>query len=215
MRDTIEVQLCPAAVSQGASVAPVELQDALTELDHAPSPTPNPFATLVLTLRQLTGVLRAVTNEQYVRKPVGVIASSLGGHVRHCLDHVETLLAGVAIGALNYDRRQRGTSVETSRIAALQAIRRLEQLATGFDDSVLMRPVRVITMLDADGATLAGQSSVARELAFVISHTIHHGALIDAMCRMLGVTLPERIGIAPATMAFLRGKSCAPSPSFD
>src|SRR5262249_7606644 len=58
--------------------------------------------------------VRAMRDEQYRRKPVGVVSSTVGGHVRHCLDHVEALLAGLEEGELSYDHRQRGTEVETS-----------------------------------------------------------------------------------------------------
>src|SRR4051794_39320267 len=73
-------------------------------------------------LRQLAGVIERLDDEQYTQKPVGVIESSVGGHVRHCLDHLYSLLAAVETGHLDYDHRERGTPVEMFRTCALAAI---------------------------------------------------------------------------------------------
>jgi hypothetical protein len=82
---------------------------------------------IVAVLRQLADVIHAMTDEQYRRKPIGVVSSNVGGHVRHCLDHVEALLAGLEEGELSYDHRRRGAEVETNREAALDVIRRQER----------------------------------------------------------------------------------------
>lgn len=68
-------------------------------------------------------------------------------------------------------------------------------------------------MLSADGPTRAMRSTVARELLFVVSHTVHHNAIIGAIAALLGVRTPERFGYAPSTIAYLRRGACAPSPS--
>ena len=48
---------------------------------------------------------------------------------------------------------------------------------------------------------LAGRgSTVGRELAYVLSHTIHHNAIIGSMVKALGGVLPERFGYAPSTV---------------
>lgn len=169
----------------------------------------NPLALLDAALRQLADLLEATSDEQYVRKPVGVIAGSLGGHVRHCLDHFEALCSGVSTGVMDYDDRERGTLVETDRSAARGSIRRLKDRVALLDVSMLPRAVRVRSMLDGDGTSIDALSSLGRELAFVLSHTVHHNALIAAMCRTLGVPIAERFGYAPSTVAHLAGSTCA------
>src|SRR5262249_49109133 len=101
-------------------------------LTYPPAPAaragrqPPSVRALVAVLRQLAELLAGLNDEQYRPKPAG-IGSSVGGHVRHCLDHVAALLAGVERGALDYDRRERGTEVETRRSAALAALEHLER----------------------------------------------------------------------------------------
>ena len=80
-----------------------------TALAHAPA------APLAATLGQLTDVIEAMSDDQYVGKPVGVMESSVGGQVRHVLDHVRSFLDALDGGDLDYDRRERGTAVETGR----------------------------------------------------------------------------------------------------
>ena len=167
---------------------------------------------LSATLHQLGDLLAAATDEQYVQHPVGVIHSSLGAHIRHCLDHFEALCSAGESGRLNYDDRQRGTPVETSRTAGLEAIARLSAGLWRLGASQLDRAVRLTPMMLENGAAIEVQSSLGRELAFVLSHTIHHNALVAAMCRTLGIPAPERFGYAPATLAHLDAAACAPSP---
>lgn len=164
-------------------------------------------------LHELRTVLSAMSDPQYRQRPVGAIDSSIGGHVRHCLDHFRALLRGVETGRINYDQRDRGTPIETDRRAALHAINDLSRRLDQFDAALLDRPIRVTLMLD-DGVTVVdAASSAAREAAFVLSHTIHHNALLAAMFKTLGVRAPERFGYAPSTIAHLEQAACALSPS--
>lgn len=156
---------------------------------------------IVAVLRQLADVIQAMTDEQYRKKPVGVVSSNVGGHVRHCLDHVEALLAGVETGEVNYDERRRGTEVETSRGAALAVIRRQERQLLAFPACSERRPLRLSTLVSSSLPPSEVETTVGRELAFVLSHTVHHNALIAVMAQALGVAVPDRFGYAPSTIA--------------
>jgi uncharacterized damage-inducible protein DinB len=163
---------------------------------------------IVALLRQLADVIRAMTDEQYRRKPVGVVSSNVGAHVRHCLDHVEALLAGAEKGEVDYDRRQRGTAVETSREAALDVIQRQERQLLAFPPHSERRPLRLSAMVSSCLPPTEVETTVGRELAFVLSHTVHHNALIAVMALTLGVPIPDRFGYAPTTIAHLEKVAC-------
>ena len=164
---------------------------------------------IIAVLRQLADVVRAMTDEQYRRKPIGVVSSNVGGHVRHCLDHVEALLAGLEEGELSYDHRQRGTEVETSREAALDAIRRQERHLLAFPPHAERRRLRLSAMVSSSLPPMEVETTVGRELAFVLSHTVHHNALIAVMALTLGVPVPDRFGYAPSTITHLERAACA------
>jgi uncharacterized damage-inducible protein DinB len=164
---------------------------------------------LIAVLRQLEDLLRGLTDEQYATKPVGVVPSSIGGHVRHCLDHVDALLGGIDHAALTYDQRRRGTEIETSRAAALEALRRQENELRALPAYPESLPLRLSVLVSNSLPAVEVDTSFGRELAFVLSHTIHHNAQIGAMARTLGVTIPQHFGYAPATIAHLEGSACA------
>jgi uncharacterized damage-inducible protein DinB len=168
-----------------------------TTVGHAPRPA----EALVQLLDELAAVISGLTDAQYVQKPVGVMPSSVGGHVRHWLDHVAALVASVETGTLNYDHRERGTPVETDRSAALAGIGRLASALAYVTAPQLDRPVRVELLLTADGSPQTFQSTLGRELAYVVSHSVHHNAIIGAMVQTLGGQVPPRFGYAPSTIA--------------
>jgi uncharacterized damage-inducible protein DinB len=168
---------------------------------------------LVATQRELGRVVDSLSDAQYRQKPVGVVPSSIGGHIRHCLDHVESLLVAVRTGQLNYDDRQRGTDVETSRRAALVAIERHERALTRVACLSDGFPLQMTALLTPALPPVTVTTSLGRELAFVLSHTVHHSALVAAMVKLLGQDVPERFGYAPATIAHLERSPCVASAS--
>ncbi|MDH4063083.1 MAG: hypothetical protein OEW19_01685 [Acidobacteriota bacterium] len=162
---------------------------------------PCPAAGALAELLVETGrVVAQLTTEAYAAPGVPRISGSIGGHVRHCLDHVLALERALETGEVDYDERRRHTEVERDRelavIALAAAARRLEQI----EDAALDRPLAVRSCIAPDGRSVRGRSSVARELAFVISHTIHHHAQIALLADRLGACrLPTRFGLAHST----------------
>src|SRR5207244_5493641 len=126
-----------------------------------------------------------------------------------CLDHVRALPIACESGVLDSDHRDRGTAIETDRNAALGAIRALRNKLDALPDDVLDRPLRLSMLMTRDGAPIQVGSTVGREMAYVLSHTIHHNALIATMVKFLDGWLPERFGYAPSTLAHLKAKACA------
>ncbi|MDX2017903.1 MAG: DinB family protein [Planctomycetota bacterium] len=159
---------------------------------------------LVALLAQLDALLAALSAEQYTRSPVGEIRSSIGSHVRHCLDHVEAWVRAAESGTLDYDHRERGTLLEKDRDVALETIRRLSGEIASLSPALLDRPVWMSAQLSAGGPSYRATTSVMRELMFVVSHTIHHNALIAVMLKLMNAPAPEQFGYAPATLTHLR-----------
>lgn len=177
-------------------------------MDPSPDNLSTTITPLLAVLRQLAELIAALTDEQYVRKPVGVVSSSIGGHIRHNLDHVDALLMGVAHGEIDYDQRERGTAVETSRAVALAVLHRQERQLRAFAALGADRPLRLRALVSSSDSAVEVTTSVGRELAFVLSHTIHHNALIGVMAMLLGVPIPERFGYAPSTIAHEEKSRC-------
>jgi uncharacterized damage-inducible protein DinB len=178
---------------------------------HGPfeSPVVAPVTALVRLLDELREVVERVPDGVFARTPAGRPSGSPGAHVRHCLDHVAAFLDGAASGRMSYDHRRRGTAIETDRAAALAQIVALTTAVLDLDPGLLIRPVRLEVRLDAHGTTSIVQSTVARELMFVINHTIHHNATMALLLSEIGTDLPHRFGVAPATPAAGAGSPAA------
>jgi uncharacterized damage-inducible protein DinB len=128
------------------------------------------------------------------------VSGSIGEHVRHVLDHVSSLVAACPAAVLSYDHRARGTAVETEPSAAVREMMRLNAALERWTDRSLDEPVAVAAVMSSDGLPVTGWSTLARELAFVMSHTIHHQAIVALLMEQQGSDVPdERFGCAPTT----------------
>ena len=136
---------------------------------------------------------------EYAMPAPGRSSGGIGGHVRHCLDHVRALVAASHTGVCAYDRRARNTEIERNRTAAIFAAGELADAVEHFDPSLLECQVLVETQIDHGGTMITTRSTLARELVFVMSHTIHHNAIVAQMLHARGTTMAPRFGLAPAT----------------
>ncbi|HTL30344.1 MAG TPA: DinB family protein [Tepidisphaeraceae bacterium] len=172
--------------------------------DRAPMAAP-----LVTLLRQQASVVERLTDQQYAMRPVGPVDGSIGGHIRHCLDHVKALVTAADTGLLAYDHRKRDTQIESCRLLALGQIRELERALYELPPDAMDREIDLTTLLSPDDDPVVVRSSVGRELAYVLSHTVHHNALISAMVKTLEGWIPQHFGYAPSTIAHARATACA------
>ena len=150
-------------------------------------------------LDELDSLLTEVASDVYCARFATEVSGSIGEHVRHCLDHVSALLAADSSTTLSYDRRQRGTTVETDPAKAVRQILRLKRGIEAWSTRSLDETIRVTSMISPSGAAVTGWSTLARELAFVVSHTIHHQAIIGVLLAIHGHAVPDRFGHSPST----------------
>jgi hypothetical protein len=155
---------------------------------------------LVALLDELGRLIDRIDDAVYAAPAPGRSAGGgIGGHVRHSLDHVAAVIAATRTGVCQYDRRARGTDVETNRQTATAAIAALRADLACLAPAVLGAPVRVETQLDLSGEMCLTWSTIERELVFAASHTIHHNAILGLVLRAHAVPPPPRFGLAPAT----------------
>ena len=160
---------------------------------------PRPETALVVLLGQLRGLLEELPPSVYQARPAPRVSGSVGGHVRHCLDHVAALIAGSTTGELSYDHRLRGTLVESDPAAAVLEIDRLIDGIGEIGTRPLEWTIRLRSLVDRSGLDVATESSIARELAYVVHHTTHHFAIIALLLDRLGCEPPAGFGLAPST----------------
>jgi hypothetical protein len=163
-------------------------------------------------LEQVVALLQRIDDAAFVRSNADFHKSGFGPHLRHCLDHYEQFLAGLSSGRVDYDARTRDRRVETDRVFALQKIPQiiagLGRIGPGHGD----HPVKV--KMDCGGEHAGAEqwtgSTVGRELQFLVSHTVHHYALIAFILRAGGVEPGADFGVAPSTLRHQQAQaSCA------
>ena len=158
------------------------------------------LAALEGALEALAAVVAALRPEAYADRLLPSASGSIGEHVRHCLDHVSALVSADPSACLSYDRRARGTSVETNPAEALRCIQLLRiKIVVGRWSTRLDEPICVMSTVTRGGEMLTGMSTLARELAFVLNHTIHHQAMVGLLASLHGCALPDGFGFAPST----------------
>ncbi len=152
-------------------------------------------------LDKVSELLACLDEETYVKTSPVFLNSAIGGHVRHCLEHYQSLISGLPEGRVNYDNRPRDPLVEAQPEAAQRRVNELrEKLTALFSTSSTQE---IVILMDHGAVSSEGvwqKSSPGRELQFLISHTIHHYALIAGLCRLHGVAISKEFGVAPSTL---------------
>ncbi|HSM14725.1 MAG TPA: hypothetical protein VLA66_11730 [Thermoanaerobaculia bacterium] len=176
-----------------------------------PSPPPLILANLGL-LEQAADLLGRVSDHAYGAGTAE--AKPVGPHFRHVLEHYSCFLGGWAAGRVDYDARARESALETRRQSALDRVRELADGLAGLDASRLEDAVEVRLECGLGGEEQQwSRSTVRRELQFLLSHTIHHYALIGLLLARLGIDPGETFGVAPSTLKhWERNAACAPQP---
>jgi len=129
------------------------------------------------------------------------LSSSVGEQFRHNLDFLNTFLNGIDRGSIDYTRRERDPRVSTSRNYAVQKFEEASRKISTLNRSEMSGLVSVRS--EAVGS-LWLPSSVIREMEFVLSHTIHHHALIGEKLFAMGISLDAGFGVALSTQDFRR-----------
>jgi hypothetical protein len=150
-------------------------------------------------LDQLRDVVTLLPRSMYVARPAARVSGSVGEHVRHCLDHVASLADGIEGESLSYDRRRRGTTVEIDPTTAVSEIERLLTRLERMPSTDVERSLTLTVMIDPHAPPVVMRSTLDREIAFVLLHTVHHCALIAVLLEWQGWRVPHDFGVAPST----------------
>lgn len=166
-------------------------------------------------LRQGLELLESLDDGAFTAPGGAVGQAGVGAHLRHAIDYYRCFLDGLADGRIDYDARQREPRVEADRRAAAESICEIIAGLERLRDEDADTPLAVRVDAAAwEGAPVSwGRSSLARELQFLLSHTVHHYALIAAVLRGQGLEPSEGFGVAPSTLEHRRtvgaGAPCA------
>jgi hypothetical protein len=126
--------------------------------------------------------------------------ATIGQHVRHILEFYQCLFETGNV--ICYDDRKRDLHLETNQAFALKVIDDIlsELKSIGKDRSILLRSN--FSAETYDNVYLS--TSLYREMAHALEHSIHHQALIKVVMTQLCLEdgLSDNFGLAPATLRY-------------
>lgn len=155
-------------------------------------------------LRQGIELVERIDNGLYANAVPPLLQYGAGSHFRHCIDFYNSLLSSFESGRINYVLRRRNQLIEIDRELAIAEIEAIVERLWRLTPDDLQRRVRVLSE-DASGSlddVAWSCSSVMREMQSLLSHTIHHYAIIALALRLQGFEPPAGFGVAPSTLAY-------------
>lgn len=174
---------------------------ALNQLDIQYTDATQLLAGCVRSIEQCGQLLRLISTESYVDSSKG--SSSVGAHIRHILDRFHCFLAGMPAGSIDYDARKRDKSIENNLDVAAFALvsvsRRIESMVA-LDD--LETAITVRESVHHQGPAVTMPSTVGRELMGLVTHSIHHLAIIALIVKSYGYEMDSDFGKAASTILY-------------
>ncbi|MGH9946157.1 MAG: DinB family protein [Pyrinomonadaceae bacterium] len=149
-----------------------------------------------------------IDDETFRRSANGT--GSVGEQFRHNLDVLNCLLNGLKLGRIDYAKRERNPRIEIDREFAANKFREVIERLRDSSEKELPRIIMVRSETDP---SIWLPSSVAREVEFVHSHTVHHHALISEKLAGFGMNSIENFGVASSTLEFWKSEKIAAKPA--
>jgi hypothetical protein len=135
-------------------------------------------------------------DEQYRKPSKNLFNYSIGQHVRHIIELFQCLVNGYEEGVVNYDKRKRDISIESSTIVAADM---MQAIVAGIN-----KPAKALIIeasFGMEGEVISVESNFTRELIYNLEHTIHHMALIRVgINELTEIKVSEKFGVAPSTI---------------
>lgn len=161
-------------------------------------------------LQQAFDLVKSLHPAQYIHAHPPVYANGIGPHLRHCLDHYSLFNAGWRDGEVDYDQRPRREEQARDPQAMLAWIGEQSAALQTLRHGDLVRPLQVKMDCGTPMSQPWSASSVFRELQFLVSHTVHHFALVGMILHDQDLPVPPGFGVAPSTLKFEAGSAaCA------
>jgi hypothetical protein len=153
-------------------------------------------------LLQIRELVNNMKEEDFVNKLEILSRSSIGQHLRHILELYQCLLDGTVTNEVNYDNRKRNLKLESDPAFALRTIEEISEKIFNLDSDRCLSLVGSFSASTEKKLTI--QTSIYRELAYNLEHSIHHQALIKIGLSALQLShlVDEDFGVAPATIKF-------------
>ena len=154
-------------------------------------------------LQQGIELLETITDDLYTKNNGKYNKSGIGRHFRHIIKHYVSLIDAKFEGIINYDDRARDLRLENDREFMIYTLKEVVDALKNLENTPVLvhNKVEIVCNSESDKEEdVASSSSVLRELQFLVSHTVHHYALIGLILKTMGFSPEEDFGVAPSTL---------------
>jgi uncharacterized damage-inducible protein DinB len=155
-------------------------------------------------VQQGIDLLADITDNLYTKNNTKYSKSGIGRHFRHIIEHYYSFLEAEA-DVIDYDDRERNIRLETDRDYMISELKKVKIKLSNYEKQpeLLDKPIKIRSN-EGIGEEDSPLSSATRrrELQFLISHTVHHYALIGLILQTLGYLPQASFGVAPSTLKF-------------
>lgn len=153
-------------------------------------------------VNQLKKLVKTIDKTSYTLNINILSGASIGQHIRHILEFYLLLVSETKSGILSYDKRERDIRIENNLEFAHNTIEAILEIIETLNLSDLIK----IQADFSNNGINAGliNSSVGRELAYCVEHSIHHQALIKAglISLELNDLTDNNFGVAYSTIRY-------------
>ena len=153
-------------------------------------------------LKEIELLLFKLPSNVYTESKDILKGATVGQHVRHILEFFTCVEKGHKKGVVSFDERERNVLIETDRDFAVNVIHDLTFYLSNIEnDCPLLMKANYSTSSEEENTI---HTSLFRELAYTLDHTIHHLAIVKialiSQTEELGID--ENFGVAPSTVRF-------------
>jgi DinB superfamily len=152
-------------------------------------------------LEESIALARELDDAEFCSAEIRPDGAGIGPQLRHVADFARSLLDGLDAGRVDYDARKRDPLFEVSRAWAIGELESLAERLRALDrrdgDRELL--VRSESAVLPPGVDPWSRSTLRRELLVLLSHTVHHHALVRERLCARGRDPGRQLGLAPST----------------
>jgi len=151
-------------------------------------------------LQEIKTLIGSFKEEHYQYRSQLLSDATIGQHVRHILEFYLCVINGDSQGLVNYDNRERDINLEQDPGFAMSCI---DKICIDIQRLNTEQELQLAGNFSSVGKTLKTiRTSIDRELAYCLEHSIHHQAFIKIglIEQKLDHLINEGFGVAPATI---------------
>ena len=153
-------------------------------------------------IHRIGSFLGSLDKALYVQPLPVISGGTVGQHVRHVLEFYSCILLDSKDDLICYDGRKRDLKIENDNTFALHVS---EQLMLALQTIMIDKKVCVrVNYDDANQHDVYLKSTLFRELAYALDHSIHHQAIVKiGLSGMPGLSDKiNELGVAPSTLRY-------------